>query len=368
MIVFQYQVDEKITLELQSPYHDKELFTLVNENRDFIGQHLTWAYKVNYLKDIQSYMKRDLQGMANARRWAWMIRYGGQAVGKIGLFITMPSLEECELHYFLSENFTGKGIITKSAKIVTDFAINVLNLKHVLIGFSTQNPKSGAVAERLGFQYEYTMEDSEYHPDGWRSLHFWGILADEWHSTVKPTFDYAISNNLTLRLYQSHQCQAKYNLLKNNIPEFRKWFWWANKDYSLTYEQDIARNNLRRYMQKQALGITIWQDKYLVGNSTLSIDTQNSSGNIGYWLDKSARGQGIMTQTVHALLQEAFTVYHVERMGILAGLENQGSRAIAERFGMTLELIQRDETFINDEFVAHAQYSLLREEWKEKQT
>lgn len=368
MIRFHYQVDEQITLELQSPYHDHELFHLVNDNREFIGQHLTWVHKVNYLKDIQRYMKRDLQGMANARRWAWLIRYEGQAVGKIGLFITMPAIEECELHYFLSKNFTGKGIITKSAKIVTDFAINVLNLKHVLIGFSTQNPKSGAVAERLGFQYEYTMQDSEYHPDGWRSLHFWGILADNWQSTVKPAFDYPINDYITLRLYQSHQCQAKYALLKSNIPEFKKWFWWANNDYSLTYETTIARNNLLRYMQKEALGITIWRDGRLVGNSTLSIDSQNLSGNVGYWLDKSVRGQGIITNTIHALFQEAFTVYGIQRMDILAGVANKGSRAIAERLGMHLDLIQKDETFIDEKFVDHVQYSLLREEWEEKYT
>lgn len=363
---FQYTVDEHITLELQSPYHAQELFNLVNENRIFIGQHLAWVNKVDRLKDIQRYMQRDLNGMAHARRWAWLIRYDGQAVGRIGLFITMPILEECELHYFLSKHFTGKGIITKSAKSVINFAINVLGLKHILIGFSTLNPKSGAVAERLGFQYEYTMQDSEYHQGEWRSLHFWGILAEDWKSNLKPSFDYPIDSKLTLRLYQQHQAEEKFKFLRKNLPEFKQWFWWATGEYTLTKEKELARKNLLRYAQNQALGITIWQDKRLVGNATLSINLKHLKGNVGYWLDKSARGQGIMTRTVFALLQEAFG-RGVERMGILAAVDNIGSRAIAERLGMQLELIQKDETLIDGKFVDHVQYSLLREEWEQKQ-
>ncbi len=366
MIVFQYAVDEHITLELQSSFQTQELFDLVNENRAFIGQHLAWANKVDHPRDIERYMQRDLNGMARARRWAWLIRFDGQAVGRIGLFVTMPTLQECELNYFLSKAYTGKGIITKSAKIVIDFAINVLRLKHVLIGFSTENPKSGAVAERLGFQYEYTMQDGEHTQKEWRSLHFWGILAENWQSNLKPRFQYSLDEKLSLRLYQQHQAEKKFELLRENIPEFSQWFWWANDSYSLVQEKEIAKKNLIGYAQNQTLSVTIWQQEQLVGNSTLSINQKHMRGNVGYWLDKSARGQGIMTKTVRVLLQEAFR-RGVERMGILAAVDNISSRAIAERLGMQLELVQKDETFINGQFVDHIQYSLLREEWEQQQ-
>ena len=90
---FQYRIDDEITLELQSPFHARELFDLVNENQTFIGEYLAWAKKIQTVADIKLYMQRDLSGMVDERRWAWLIRYKGRAAGRIGLFVTMPALQ-----------------------------------------------------------------------------------------------------------------------------------------------------------------------------------------------------------------------------------------------------------------------------------
>ncbi|MEM9951249.1 MAG: GNAT family protein [Chloroflexota bacterium] len=364
---FQYHVNDHLTLELQSPFHTRDVFDLVLANRDFIGEHLSWARQINTLNDMTRYLRRDLMGMAHERRWAWLIRYDGKIVGRIGLFITVPALQECELYYFLDEHYTGKGIITQVARIVVDFAVNVLHLKHILIGFSPQNPKSGAVAERLGFQYEYTMRDIELHGKEWRSLHFWGILAKDWQPMTKTSFDYTIIPHITLRLYQPFQSSDKYRVLRQNQAEFSQWFWWASDSFTLAKERDIARKMLKRYAKASAMAITIWQDNQLVGHASLSIDSKNNGGSIGYWLDSKARGQGIITQTAHALMDTAFKQFGVERMKILAATHNTGSRAVAERIGMQLELQKQDETLIRGRFVNHIQYRLLRSEWIEKE-
>ncbi|MGB7341334.1 MAG: GNAT family protein [Phototrophicaceae bacterium] len=364
---FQYAIDAHITLELQSPFHAQPLFDLVYPNRKFIGEHLNWAKRIHDVDDMQHYLRRDLLGMADERRWAWLIRYDGEVAGRIGLSITVPALQECELFYFLGEQFTGRGIITKATKIVTDFAVNVLGIEHILIAFTTENEKSGAVPKRLGFSYEYTMRDAELHDGEWRTLHFWGILAKDWQSTIKPTFDYQLAPHLTLRLYQPYQAAEKFAVLRDNQTEFSQWFWWANDTFTLAKERDIVRRILKRYMKQSAMSVTIWQNQKLIGHASLSIDMSNNGGNVGYWLDYRARGQGIMTQTVRALFDSAFTIYSVERMRILAAKDNIGSRAIAERLGMQLELVQRDETIIGGQFIDHVQYSLLRDEWKEKQ-
>lgn len=361
---FHFQVDENIILELQSPFQDKEMFQLVNENREFIGEHVFWANKVQRLSHIQEYMQRDLTGMANERRQAWLIRYKSKVAGRIGLFITVPELQECELFYFLGKNFTGKGIITKCAKVVVDFAINVLNLQHVLIGFSVNNPKSGAVAERLGFQHEYTMRDSIYYRKKWDSLHFWGMIAPDWKSGVKPEFIYQIDDSLSLQLYQLHQSQTIFQLIMNNYEEFSRLF--ARLDgYSLLKEQDNARKWLRRYAKGSGLSLTIQHDGTPVGNISPGINPKNNEANIGYWLDKNARGQGIMTRCLPVLMKEAFTRYQAQRIRIVTPHNNSASRALAERAGMQLELIKRDETRIQNQFIDYVQYGILNTEWKE---
>lgn len=363
---FQYRVDADITLELQTPFHARELFDVINESRDFIGEHLAWVNKIQHEVDIKYYMKRDLMGMAQERRWAWLIRYKGRAVGRIGILVTMPALQECELYYFLGKKYTGKGIITRATKTIVDYAVNVLRLKHILIGFSTLNPKSGAVAERLGFQYEYTMQDAEIHRREWRSLHFWGILAEDWQSTIAPAFSYKLDDDLSLQLYQAYQSDTQFKIIKANQVEFSQWFWWANERFTLAREKEIARKRLKRYTANAGLAVTVWQDESLIGNVSLMIESKHKSGSLSYWLDKDARGKGIMTRCVSSLLDEAFTNYKLQRLKILTASANTGSRALAERLGMQLELTQKDETLLQGKFVDHVQYRLLVEEWKEK--
>lgn len=362
---FQYRVDKDITLEAQTPFHARELFDVVNESRDFIGEHLAWVKKIQNLVDIKYYMKRDLMGMAQERRWAWLIRYKGRAVGRIGIYVTMPALQECELYYFLGKKYTGKGIITRAAKVIVDYAVNVLRLKHILIGFSTLNLKSGAVAERLGFQYEYTMQDAEVHQREWRSLHFWGILADNWQSTNAPAFSYRLDDNLSLQLYQPYQSDTQFKVLKANQVEFSQWFWWASNSFTLAKEKGIARKRLKRYTINAGLAVTVWQGNSLIGNVSLSIDAKNRSGSVSYWVDKDSRRKGIMTRCVSSVLETAFSDYKLQRVGILVASRNTASRMLAERLGMQLELIQKDETLLEGKFVDHVQYGLLVEEWKE---
>ena len=92
-------------------------------------------------------------------------------------------------------------------------------MKHVLIGFNPENAKSGAVAERLGFQYEYTMRDAAVYEQEWRSLHFWGIVSKDWHSTTTPTFTFKLNDNLNLQLYQPYQSDSQFKVLKENQEE-----------------------------------------------------------------------------------------------------------------------------------------------------
>ncbi|MGJ3239501.1 MAG: GNAT family N-acetyltransferase [Anaerolineae bacterium] len=367
---FRYAIDDEIELELQSPAHTDPVFDLVKRNQAFIGAHLAWAQKIRIRADIKRYLARDLLGMADERRWAWVVRYQGQVVGRIGLFVTIPSLQECELYYFLDEDFTGKGIITRAAQAVTDFAFNVLRLRHVRIGFTPHNEKSGAVAERLGFQYEYTLREAEQHGDEWRSLVFRGMINTDWHRRQRPSFRYPLGSKLYLRLHQPYQSGEKFKVLKANQAEFERWFWWANDDFTLSKEQELTRKTLRRYAHNNAIGVNIWYDENLIGFASVGLDVNNHNAHLSYWLDRNARGRGIMTRVTQRLIATTFAHYHAQRVTILAATENTSSRALAERLGMTHELIQRDETLINGRFVDHAQYGLLRDDWlkqREKQ-
>lgn len=360
--MFRYQVDDDITLELQSPEQDKILFPLVLANREFIGAYLSWANRINTIADMRDTMQRDLQGMADGRRWAWLIYYQGQAAGRIGIFVSVPDLRECEIYYWLAEDFTGKGIITRAARTIIDYAFGELEMNHVLIGFSDSNQKSGAVAKRLGFQYEVTLRKDELVGEERHDLHFWGVMADEWEIQSKPIFSYPTDEKINLRLHQLHDVHIHYELTWANIADLKRWFPWA-AEHSEDNDYNHTEAMLRNYADGRGIMLGIWDENKLVGSASLRIIPSKSTAGVGYWLDKKARGKGIVTRTVKELMRYTFDVRGLERFVLRAATENQESRAVAEQINLQQEAIFRESEFVNGRYLDLVQYSMLKHEW-----
>src|SRR5690606_30123878 len=115
---------------------------------------------------------------------------------------------------------------TRAARVITDWAFATLKMRHVLIGFAGHNQKSAAVAERLGFQYEFFHRDGEFYGTGWNDLYFWGAIADEWQITENPIFEHNLGNGLALRLQQVYDAPAQYALAIANFDDLAPYFWW----------------------------------------------------------------------------------------------------------------------------------------------
>jgi ribosomal-protein-serine acetyltransferase len=66
---------------------------------------------------------------------------------------------------------------------------------------------------------------------------------------------------------------------------------------------------------------------------------------------------------VKALMHYAFRLRGMQRFYLRAAEDNQPSRALAERLGMSQEAIMRGEDLINGRFVDHVLYSVLAGEF-----
>ena len=64
-------------------------------------------------------------------------------------------------------------------------------------------------------------------------------------------------------------------------------------------------------------------------------------GEVGFWLAKQARGQGIMTDAVELVCAFGFGVQGLQRIEWQAVVGNDTSRAVAERAGFTIEATLR---------------------------
>jgi len=68
----------------------------------------------------------------------------------------------------------------------------------------------------------------------------------------------------------------------------------------------------------------------LVGAVTVRL---HEGGTVGYWLSSSARGQGLMTEAVRAVVQWARTEHGIQWLRLWTHPDNRASQAVAERAG-----------------------------------
>src|SRR5262249_30017706 len=109
----------------------------------------------------------------------------------------------------------------------------------------------------------------------------------------------------------------------------------------------------------------IWQGSVLVGGVGFAeFSAVYGSCEIGCWLEPSAEGHGLITQSCGALLDWAFTSRGLHPGEGHGRDDNVGSSAGAKRLGMTLEGVRREAWPYGD--VRHDQqiWAVLAKEWR----
>lgn len=156
-------------------------------------------------------------------------------------------------------------------------------------------------------------------------------------------------------------------MLVNKNREFLKpWLAWVpaiqEEKNSLKFIQDSQQE--REAGTNLALGI--WKNQILVGSIGLHhIEAAHRKASIGYWLDQTATGQGIMTRSVAALIKYGFETLQLNRLEIRAAVNNTASRQVAKRLNFKYEGIMRQAEWVNEQFLDQAVYSLLKADWIE---
>ena len=76
----------------------------------------------------------------------------------------------------------GKGIITRACRFVIDYAFKEYGLNRVEIAVFSENKRSRAIPERLGFTEEGTLRQLLWHHDHFVDLVIYSMLAEEWQA------------------------------------------------------------------------------------------------------------------------------------------------------------------------------------------
>jgi ribosomal-protein-serine acetyltransferase len=124
----------------------------------------------------ENFVKGTISRNQSGNEYAFIIFFDELPVGRIGLY-KIDHLNKCgEIGYWLITTAQSKGIIQKTAKALINYGFDHLGLHRLEIRCATENYKSQAIPEKLGFTKEGIIRDGEWLGDRFTDLVQYSLL------------------------------------------------------------------------------------------------------------------------------------------------------------------------------------------------
>jgi RimJ/RimL family protein N-acetyltransferase len=156
--------------------------------------------------------------------------------------------------------------------------------------------------------------------------------------------DELVGPRVVVRPYAETDAQALWEAVDESREHLGKWMPWATEYTSPDVPRALVRRFRAQWLLRENLVVGIFErdSGRLVGGSGLHrIDWALRRFEIGYWLRRSAVGQGFVTEAVQELTRLAFGRLEANRVEIRMDVGNTRSRGIPERLGFVYEGCQR---------------------------
>jgi len=182
---FRLRVDDCSELELLNQSHAEELFDLININREYLREWLPWLDNNRYLQNTIDFIKVCQRQYECNETQQYVVFYKGELCGVVGFHKIDWLNRSTSIGYWIGECYQGNGLITKACSTILDYSFGRMGLNRIEIRCATENLKSRAIPERLGFKEEGFIRQAEWIYDHYVDHRVYGMLASEWCKNEK---------------------------------------------------------------------------------------------------------------------------------------------------------------------------------------
>jgi ribosomal-protein-serine acetyltransferase len=176
---FTIGLDERCHLRLYEQNDVDELYALVVANRKMLARWMPWAPTLTR-EDTAEFIHRSRRQWAANEGFQAAIVDGGTLVGTIGFGSLHWPNRSVAIGYWLGAAGQGRGTMTRSVAALVRYAFEVYRLNRVEIRVGTENGRSRAIPERLGFSHEGTLRCAEWVNERFINHEVYALLVDEW--------------------------------------------------------------------------------------------------------------------------------------------------------------------------------------------
>lgn len=176
-----------------------------------------------------------------------------------------------------------------------------------------------------------------------------------------------LGKRCVLRPYRSGDGAALWDAINEDRTDLKTWLGWLDNHQTVEDSENYARNMAGKWITRESLTLAILSldEKTLYGGTGFhGFDWRVPSLEIGWFLRKSARGQGIASDAISMCCTLAFEQIKANRVWGTVDATNEKSWRVFERAGFRREGHLRGNSrdhhgVVRDTFV----YGMLARDW-----
>jgi ribosomal-protein-serine acetyltransferase len=161
------------------PDDAEELHASIETNRPHLAAWLPWAAGQTF-EDTVEFLDRVRQQMEANDGFQLALTRDDRIVGVAGFHGVDWGNRSTAIGYWLALSEQGRGTMTKAVRALVDHALGEWRLNRVEIRAASENRRSRAICERLGFREEATLRRAERVGERHLDVVVYSLLACEW--------------------------------------------------------------------------------------------------------------------------------------------------------------------------------------------
>ena len=146
----------RVVLTVPGEDDSKELFELIDRERERLGRWLSWVSSCRSVEDVRERRRTNLSKRREGSLFDYAISIPGvertrTIIGACGAFGFSDDGLTCELGYWISEGHEGRGLVTEAVAGLQDACFRH-GVEETRISCVPENERSAGIPRRLGYR------------------------------------------------------------------------------------------------------------------------------------------------------------------------------------------------------------------------
>ncbi|WP_331766502.1 GNAT family protein [Embleya sp. NBC_00896] len=178
--MFAISLGDGAELRPLEPWQAEEFLAHMDRGREFIGRHVGLPDLTTDLESTRKWLQSYADKTAADTGRLYGIWLDDLLLGGVLFPVFDAAMRNCEAGCWLEPAAAGRGLVTRAARVIIDWAIRERGMHRVEWLVPSENTPSIKVAKRLGMSRDGVRRENFTYRGVLQDTEIWSVLAPEW--------------------------------------------------------------------------------------------------------------------------------------------------------------------------------------------